>query len=1426
MKHNVSIILAAFALSLVSCVSEDLLTQETSGLKEDGRIEAGSTIDALLPFGANQLSVNVTVSKTPSWTKADTEETVDTASVEIVSFLQGSNPWMSGSVLDAESDAQATKAIYNRNTTCQLNSNFLRLDEVINEEGAATYDWPNWGRAKVLEAEVISTPDLADGLFYRNVTFTPTQAYNIRTYNDDRDTIFYHSRLVAWHPMILAAPRDGDKVAAVEFSNSRYANNRYNVSADEFGVVFDHALDGSVDLMMSNMVEGQRWHKKFDPTKPVSSERETYNRKHYADKGQTQEEVEYRMPFGHYSRPGYEYVNPLFYHHYLSAVRLWAVVENSGETTSLNLKTWGQIENVSFVDQPSTAIIGLPEYVSSPFEIGDDGKYRKNSDGTYYTNMQWIQWGKVISWGDETNLNIHSDRMFGNDLNNKDNDYTVEYPVDMTKDGGVRLEKTYLGYCLVKPFEDYELSETDGIKLAIRTSAGIYYATIPSIATYEDSPGHTTKENMFQNGQIYDVILNLRTEGSINEFIEKENEVNYINLSPYDTENQNFMSANCYVIDIEELNERVTKAATEGPAGYCFTGSVMGNGQRGVVSDGSVSFPTSDAVIHGATSARIVWQSDRDLITNVQLQHEYVRFIVNKAEEGNAVLAVTDASGKILWSWHIWITEDPTKNPLTVTLIPGQESMEAYTIKMLDRNLGALRSDAGPNDEELFSSFGLYYQWGRKDPLPGPIEKNTFTSLIKPVYDGFSEETRNIYANSFGSGIEASIENPMNYMYCDDSPYYQYNWMQRPIDFLWGLNTGGKIQKSIYDPCPFGYRVPYEEIQQLFENAHLVTHEDGKGVTVTDAGGSVSSFFPYAGFIGSERGQYSREPEFNYVSTKGDYSSSYICPPAMVSSYSYFSNHRLRTYIAGESWTEENIDGQGLFTFVVPDGQHRVNYGSDKQRDFTNRTSAATIRCVQDMSYEGKGYANLIKPQNYSAKDVMPGNTLNLTIKGGLNIGKIKATLTIQPYSGNMPKGDPTVCDLINQSYSEFHLEKKTSTIIEGTYKYTYPTNFIDDDITSFKFTLNVGDRENPEVVVNPGEQTVNMSFAHLLYQENSTTVPSSGKPLVTVENGRNFTKTNEPLVGQPAKFTVYVRKDLADMYFQIYGGQPSVSGIITNENDSNPVNLTFSKTGTETTINSIVYYEFSTDWYANDFKGAAGGKKKCTVNLSFTGGSTAPEGVGTDQIADKEIKIWGIVTQDYGGDDRIIRKGLMLVSTTAHYLMAPNNSSVQYPNTTNEYDYSSLFHCSNRVSWNWGVLTPQGPASIKNVRYSIPNGEQRYWYVSDTSRGSGATVVLNTTSSNIYFFDVGNRTLYVNNSTQLGTFLYRSSSILKVTNYRALSPGTQSLTLADNYHIIYSVFKVKDPTAASAQYLPFTGTGTDEEKADDGNFDPNYVVF
>lgn len=57
----------------------------------------------------------------------------------------------------------------------------------------------------------------------------------------------------------------------------------------------------------------------------------------------------------------------------------------------------------------------------------------------------------------------------------------------------------------------------------------------------------------------------------------------------------------------------------------------------------------------------------------------------NYMQQANAVLAVRDASNRIMWSWHIWVTERPvyTKRHILQDLFVGSNTYE-----LMQCNLG------------------------------------------------------------------------------------------------------------------------------------------------------------------------------------------------------------------------------------------------------------------------------------------------------------------------------------------------------------------------------------------------------------------------------------------------------------------------------------------------------------------------------------------------------------------------------------------------------------------------------------------------------------------------------------------------------------------------------------------------------------------
>ena len=145
--------------------------------------------------------------------------------------------------------------------------------------------------------------------------------------------------------------------------------------------------------------------------------------------------------------------------------------------------------------------------------------------------------------------------------------------------------------------------------------------------------------------------------------------------------------------------------------------SSSGSANCYIVSDsGLYKFKTvkgnSSESVGNVASASILWETfgtsvapvPTDLIKAFCYKDGYIAFqTADTYKEGNAVIAAKDASGTILWSWHIWLTDQPQ----------GQEYYNNAGT-MMDRNLGA--TSATPGD---VGALGLLYQWGRKDPFLG-----------------------------------------------------------------------------------------------------------------------------------------------------------------------------------------------------------------------------------------------------------------------------------------------------------------------------------------------------------------------------------------------------------------------------------------------------------------------------------------------------------------------------------------------------------------------------------------------------------------------------------------------------------------------------------------------------------------------------------
>ena len=279
-------------------------------------------------------------------------------------------------------------------------------------------------------------------------------------------------------------------------------------------------------------------------------------------------------------------------------------------------------------------------------------------------------------------------------------------------------------------------------------------------------------------------------------------------------------SANCYIVS---------------EAGFYKFKTVKGNSAESVGAVASVSvlwetFGTSEAPVPG------------DLIKETLYKDGYIAFNTADAfKEGNAVIAAKDAAGNVLWSWHIWLTDQPK----------GQEYFNNAGT-MMDRNLGA--TSATPGD---VGALGLLYQWGRKDPFLGSSSISE-SVLAKSTIDWPSS----VQSDSSCGTIEYSIANPTTFI---NENKINYDWCyadtQVNDNTRW---TESSSAKSIYDPCPAGWRIPDGGVDGVWAKAYpsagyienYQCDEVNHGVNLSGVlGSSEVIWYPFAGGLDSDAGQ-------------------------------------------------------------------------------------------------------------------------------------------------------------------------------------------------------------------------------------------------------------------------------------------------------------------------------------------------------------------------------------------------------------------------------------------------------------------------------------------------------------------------------------------------------------------------------------------
>ena len=212
------------------------------------------------------------------------------------------------------------------------------------------------------------------------------------------------------------------------------------------------------------------------------------------------------------------------------------------------------------------------------------------------------------------------------------------------------------------------------------------------------------------------------------------------------------------------------------------------------------------------SSAELLWQDAQGLITAVSIDGDYLTLTVGKdaaTQEGNALIAAKDDGGKIVWSWHIWVTKETFADDKLTTIATG-----SYNYKVTPVNLGWVSTS--PDGKQ---GYNTYYQWGRKDAfIPGTWNSTTNHTVYD--IDGNTVATPLTYTESTTATIADNIQNPTTFYKntstdgpCNTQHYNMWDAQQTATG-----NITTATVKTVYDPCPAGFCVPTSNLFHFMGN--------------------------------------------------------------------------------------------------------------------------------------------------------------------------------------------------------------------------------------------------------------------------------------------------------------------------------------------------------------------------------------------------------------------------------------------------------------------------------------------------------------------------------------------------------------------------------------------------------------------------------
>lgn len=230
---------------------------------------------------------------------------------------------------------------------------------------------------------------------------------------------------------------------------------------------------------------------------------------------------------------------------------------------------------------------------------------------------------------------------------------------------------------------------------------------------------------------------------------------------------------------------------------------------------GNLSSRNTEYVLENPSYAKLVYEtqnssrapeSNRIIAAGMTYSNGFITFTTGN--EGNAMIAVYDASGTALWSWHIWVRKTT----------PVDYTNDGVTY--MDRELGGLSANGQ----------GLAYQYSRKDPLMDVVG-STGKRMMWTADGVKTNENQTVVLNTSdyttdfmgrNSAFDFAVKHPgLDLVKGNITGSSWYNNTDRLETYFWSKDKFGiDAVEDLMDPCPYGYHVPtISELQAILSGS-------------------------------------------------------------------------------------------------------------------------------------------------------------------------------------------------------------------------------------------------------------------------------------------------------------------------------------------------------------------------------------------------------------------------------------------------------------------------------------------------------------------------------------------------------------------------------------------------------------------------------